>query len=86
MPSVKSHHVGDMVFETQVGDHKVLNDVPETLYWGGEGATRRRRTTSLHPCHLASRPSCSSTARDQGSMRLVCTSSSTTRRVPIRGT
>ena len=37
MPSVKSQHVGDMVFETQVGDHKILNDVPPTLDWGGDG-------------------------------------------------
>jgi putative redox protein len=37
MPSVKSHHVGDMVFETQLGDHKVLTDVPPTPEWGGEG-------------------------------------------------
>jgi putative redox protein len=37
MPSVKSHHVGDMVFETQVGDHKILNDVPPTPDWGGKG-------------------------------------------------
>jgi len=37
MPSVKSQHVGDMVFETQVGDHKILNDVPATLDWGGDG-------------------------------------------------
>ena len=37
MPSVKSQHVGDMVFETQVGDHKIMNDVPPTPEWGGKG-------------------------------------------------
>jgi putative redox protein len=37
MPSVKSHYVGDMVFETQVGEHTVLNDVPPTPEWGGKG-------------------------------------------------
>ena len=37
MPSVTSRHVGDMVFETQVGDYKILNDVPPTPDWGGKG-------------------------------------------------
>jgi putative redox protein len=37
MPSVKSHHVDDMVFVTEVGDHKLLNDVPPTPDWGGKG-------------------------------------------------
>lgn len=36
MPSVKSHHLGDMVFATQVGNHKILNDVPLTPDWGGK--------------------------------------------------
>jgi putative redox protein len=37
MPSVKSYHVGDMIFETQVGDHKVLNDVPPNPGMGRKG-------------------------------------------------
>jgi putative redox protein len=37
MPSVKSHHAGDMVFETQVGEHVILNDVPPVPEWGGKG-------------------------------------------------
>lgn len=37
MPSVKSQHVGDMIFETQVGNHSILNDVPPTPEWGGKG-------------------------------------------------
>ena len=37
MPSVKSRHVDDMVFETQVGNHTILNDVPPTPAWGGKG-------------------------------------------------
>ncbi|MGB5834755.1 MAG: OsmC family protein [Thiohalocapsa sp.] len=37
MPSVKSQHVGDMVFESQVGNHAILNDVPPTPEWGGKG-------------------------------------------------
>jgi uncharacterized OsmC-like protein len=37
MPTVKSQHVGDMVFETQVGEHKIYNDVPPTPDWGGKG-------------------------------------------------
>jgi hypothetical protein len=69
MPSVKSYHVGDMVFETQVGDLKVLNDVPQPRNGAAKVDIRRRRTTSLHPCQRALRPSCSSTARNQRSMR-----------------
>ncbi|MGD2019928.1 MAG: OsmC family protein [Thiohalocapsa sp.] len=37
MPSVTSQHAGDMVFETQVGEHKIFNDVPPTAEWGGKG-------------------------------------------------
>jgi uncharacterized OsmC-like protein len=37
MPSVKSQHIDDMVFETLVGDHKIPNDVPPTPEWGGKG-------------------------------------------------
>jgi uncharacterized OsmC-like protein len=37
MASVTSKHLGDMVFETQVGEHKILNDVPPTPDWGGKG-------------------------------------------------
>jgi uncharacterized OsmC-like protein len=37
MPSVKSQHAGERVFETQVGDHRILNDVPPTPEWGGKG-------------------------------------------------
>jgi uncharacterized OsmC-like protein len=36
MPSVISQHLGDMVFETQVGKHKIINDVPATPEWGGK--------------------------------------------------
>lgn len=36
MPTVKSHHVGDMVFATQVGNHQMFNDVPPTPDWGGK--------------------------------------------------
>jgi hypothetical protein len=46
MASVTSKHLGDMVFETQVGEHKILNDVPPTPDWGGKAGIRRRRTTS----------------------------------------
>lgn len=37
MPSVVTRHNGDMVFETQVGEHKILNDVMPTPEWGGKG-------------------------------------------------
>jgi len=37
MPSVKTIHKGDMVFETEVGAHRVLNDVMPTPEWGGKG-------------------------------------------------
>jgi len=37
MPSITSRHCGDMVFETNVGEHKILNDVPPTPDWGGKG-------------------------------------------------
>jgi len=37
MPSVKSQHAGDMVFETYAGDYKIMNDVPPTPEWGGKG-------------------------------------------------
>jgi len=36
MPSITSQHLGDMVFETAIGDHKILNDVPATTEWGGK--------------------------------------------------
>jgi len=35
MPSVVSQHLGDMVFETTIGKHKIINDVPATPEWGG---------------------------------------------------
>jgi hypothetical protein len=37
MRSVKSHHVGDIVFETQGGNYRILNDVPLTPEWGRKG-------------------------------------------------
>lgn len=37
MPSVITRHMGDMVFETQVGEHQILNDVMPTPEWGGKG-------------------------------------------------
>lgn len=37
MPSIKTHHKGDMVFETEVGAHRILNDVMPTPEWGGKG-------------------------------------------------
>ncbi|WP_295883423.1 OsmC family protein [uncultured Thiohalocapsa sp.] len=37
MPSMRSHHAGDMVFETEAGDFKIMNDVPPTPEWGGKG-------------------------------------------------
>jgi len=37
MPSVKSQHAGDMVFETEVGNYRIFNDVPSTPDWGGRG-------------------------------------------------
>lgn len=36
MPVIKSHHVGEMVFATQVGNHQILNDVPPNPEWGGK--------------------------------------------------
>lgn len=36
MPSVISRHLGDRVFETEVGSHKILNDVVPTPEWGGK--------------------------------------------------
>ncbi|MBK1700745.1 OsmC family protein [Thiococcus pfennigii] len=37
MPTIKTHHTGDMVFETEVGQHRILNDVMPTPEWGGKG-------------------------------------------------
>lgn len=37
MPKAISVHNGDMLFETQIGDHKIYNDVPPTPEWGGKG-------------------------------------------------
>jgi putative redox protein len=36
MPLVISHHLGDMIFETKIGKHKIINDVPPTPEWGGK--------------------------------------------------
>lgn len=36
MPSVVSRHSGDMVFETEAGSHKIINDVMPTPEWGGK--------------------------------------------------
>jgi len=36
MPSVISRHTGDMVFETEVGNHRITNDVMPTPEWGGK--------------------------------------------------
>lgn len=36
MPSITSQHLGDMVFETAIGNYKILNDVPATAEWGGK--------------------------------------------------
>ncbi len=36
MPTVISKHVDDMVFETRIGSHVILNDVPPTPDWGGK--------------------------------------------------
>jgi putative redox protein len=36
MPSVTSHHLGDMIFETKIGKYKIINDVPPTPEWGGK--------------------------------------------------
>jgi putative redox protein len=36
MPSITSQHVGDMIFETTIGNHKIKNDVPPTPEWGGK--------------------------------------------------
>jgi len=35
MAKVISTHQGDMLFETQSGNHIILNDVPATPEWGG---------------------------------------------------
>ncbi|MEY6430987.1 OsmC family protein [Thioalkalicoccus limnaeus] len=37
MPSIITRHNGDMVFETEVGSHRILNDVMPTPEWGGKG-------------------------------------------------
>ncbi|AGA89876.1 putative redox protein, regulator of disulfide bond formation [Thioflavicoccus mobilis 8321] len=36
MPTIKTRHNGDMVFETEVGRHSILNDVMPTPEWGGK--------------------------------------------------
>jgi len=36
MSKVTSYYKGDMVFETRVGNHVVLNDVPANPAWGGK--------------------------------------------------
>jgi putative redox protein len=36
MPSAISQHLGDMIFETTIGKHKIINDVPPTPEWGGK--------------------------------------------------
>lgn len=36
MGTVTSSYKGDMLFETQIGDHVILNDVPATPEWGGK--------------------------------------------------
>ena len=35
MGTVTSSYKGDMLFETQSGNHTILNDVPATPEWGG---------------------------------------------------
>jgi putative redox protein len=36
MSKVTSHYKGNMLFETSVGSHVVLNDVPANPAWGGK--------------------------------------------------
>ncbi len=36
MAKITSYHKGDMLFETQVGNHTIVNDVPLTPAWGGK--------------------------------------------------
>jgi putative redox protein len=36
MGKVTSYYKGDMLFETKVGNHTVVNDVPPTPAWGGK--------------------------------------------------
>ena len=35
MGKVVSRHKGDMLFETQGGNHTIISDVPSTTEWGG---------------------------------------------------
>lgn len=39
MATIATYHKGDMLFETQMGDHSVLIDVPPTMGGGGRGPT-----------------------------------------------
>lgn len=36
MGKVTSYHKGDMIFETNIGNHIITNDVPATPVWGGK--------------------------------------------------
>jgi putative redox protein len=36
MGKITSYHKGDMLLETRVGNHTVVNDVPSTPAWGGK--------------------------------------------------
>jgi putative redox protein len=36
MPTVTSQHIGDMIFETSIGNHKIVSDVPTSPEWGGK--------------------------------------------------
>jgi uncharacterized OsmC-like protein len=39
MATITTHHKGEMLFETRIGDHRVLIDVPPTLGGSNRGPT-----------------------------------------------
>jgi len=36
MPTITSSHKGNMLFETRIGNHVIINDVPQSPDWGGQ--------------------------------------------------
>ncbi len=71
MATLTTYYKGDMLFESKIGRHSVLIDVPE---WGAATVVRFRQSFLLPRLEAASAPLWPSTVRRTGSMIRGCAS------------